>query len=88
MAQIRCGFGDRIASSSGALSIAYKAKWIGLCFLIIAKTIKFMKMYKKPITEVAAFNTEHLMDSVTVSLGGGNGSGSNDAPRRRGDVIE
>lgn len=52
------------------------------------KTIRFMKMYKKPITEVAAFNTEHLMDSVTVSTAGGDGPGANDAPRRRGDVIE
>lgn len=52
------------------------------------KTFRIMKMYKKPITEVAAFNTEHLMDSVTVSTAGGNGPGATDAPRRRGDIID
>ena len=51
-----------------------------------------MKMYKKPITEVTAFETERMMDGLaTLSPAGGEGPGGstgNDAPRRRGDIIE
>ncbi len=46
-----------------------------------------MKMYKKPITEIAAINTERLMDTATMSSAGPGGGGKTDAPRR-GDVID
>ena len=45
-----------------------------------------MKMYKKPITEIVAVDTERLMDSMTMSAGPG-GGGKTEAPRR-GDVID
>ena len=44
-----------------------------------------MKMYKKPIIEVFDLKGENLM--FTTSPEGG-GPGGNEAPRRRGDVIE
>lgn len=49
-----------------------------------------MKMYKKPITEVTAFETERMMEGITLSPGGstGGGGGTTEAPRRRGDIIE
>ena len=46
-----------------------------------------MKMYKKPITDVAAINTERLMDTATMSSGGPGGGGKTEAPRR-GDIID
>ncbi len=49
-----------------------------------------MKMYKKPITEVAAIDTERLMDGLTVSVNSGNsgsgGGGVAHAPKN-GDII-
>jgi len=48
---------------------------------------KNMKMYKKPITEVTAINTEKLMDTSTMSPAGPGGGGKTDAPRR-GDIID
>ena len=47
-------------------------------------------MYKKPITEVTAFETERMMDGITMSPGGstGGGGGNTEAQRRRGDIIE
>ena len=49
-----------------------------------------MKMYKKPITEVTAFETERMMDGITMSPGGttGGGGGATEAPRHRGDIID
>lgn len=46
-----------------------------------------MKMYKKPLTEVAAINTEKLMDTATMSPAGPGGTGKTEAPRR-GEVID
>lgn len=46
-----------------------------------------MKMYKKPIIEVFDLKGENLMQGITTSPGVG-GPGSNDAPRRRGDIID
>jgi len=45
------------------------------------------KMYKEPITEVAAVNTERLMDTSTMSSAGSGGGGKTEAPRR-GDIID
>ena len=45
------------------------------------------QMYKKPIIEVFDLKGENPMLSQTVSPQSG-GPGGNDAPRRRGDVIE
>ncbi len=45
------------------------------------------KMYNQPITEVASYSTEQLMDVVTASpagSGGGGGTQGNDAPARHG----
>ena len=39
-------------------------------------------MYKKPITEIAAVDTERLMDSMTMSAGPG-GGGKTEAPARQ-----
>ena len=50
-----------------------------------------MKMYKKPETEILTVNTERMMQDMTMSSAGGNGPGGsagNDAPRRRGDIID
>ena len=49
-----------------------------------------MKMYKKPITEVTAFETERMMDGITMSPGGstGGGGGKTEAPATRGDIID
>ncbi len=44
-------------------------------------------MYNQPITEVASYSTEQLMDVVTASpagSGGGGGTQGNDAPARHG----
>lgn len=48
-----------------------------------------MKMYKKPITEVAAFETERMMDGLTLSptSGVGGGGGGSTAMPKRGEVI-
>jgi hypothetical protein len=43
-----------------------------------------MKMYNQPITEIAAFETERVMDSMTMSAGPG-GGGKTEAPKRSGD---
>ena len=43
---------------------------------------RIMKMYKKPITEIAAVDTERLMDSMTMSAGPG-GGGKTEAPARQ-----
>jgi hypothetical protein len=48
-----------------------------------------MKMYKKPITEVTAVDTERLMDGLTVSTNtGGGGGGVAHAPAAPGDIID
>ncbi len=50
-----------------------------------------MKMYKKPITEITDVATDLMQLTVTMSSAGGNGPGGgtgNEAPRRRGDVID
>ena len=49
-----------------------------------------MKMYKKPIIEVFDLKGENLMQGITTSpQGGGPGEmGGNEAPRRRGDIID
>lgn len=47
-----------------------------------------MKMYNQPKTEVAVVNTEYMMLDMTMSTTGPGGGGSNDAPRRRGDIID
>ena len=54
------------------------------------KTFRIMKMYKKPIIEVFDLKGENLMQGITTSpQGGGPGGGTgNDAPRRRGDIID
>ncbi len=45
-------------------------------------------MYKKPITEVAAIDTERLMDGLTVSVNGGSGEEHPQAGMpKRGDII-
>ena len=48
-----------------------------------------MKMYKKPITEVTAVDTEHMMQDLNVSINGGTppGGGGMHAPKH-GDVID
>ncbi len=40
------------------------------------------QMYKQPITEVAAFKTEYLMDTATMSTAGPGGGGKTEAPKR------
>ena len=47
-------------------------------------------MYKKPITEVTAFETERMMDGLTVSTNQGGGGGVAHAPAAPGggDIIE
>ena len=48
-----------------------------------------MKMYKKPITEILAVDTERLMDGLTVSTNSGGGGGVAHAPAAPGgDVID
>lgn len=49
-----------------------------------------MKMYKKPIMEVAAFETERMMDGLTLSPTSGNvggGGGGSTAMPKRGDYL-
>ena len=46
-----------------------------------------MKMYKKPITEVTAVDTEHMMQDLNVSINGGGGGGVAGMPKR-GDIID
>ena len=46
-----------------------------------------MKMYKKPIIEVTAVDTERMMQDLNVSINGGGGGGEAGAPRR-GDIID
>lgn len=46
------------------------------------------KMYKQPQTDVAAVNTERMMDGITMSTGGDKGPGVGEAPARRGDIID
>ena len=48
-----------------------------------------MKMYKKPITEITAFETERMMDGITMSPGAptGGGGGKTEAPANRGDFL-
>jgi len=46
-----------------------------------------MKMYKKPITEVTAVDTEHMMQDLNVSVNGGGGGNNMHAPKH-GDVID
>lgn len=46
-------------------------------------------MYNKPNTEILDLNGDCLMQSgITLSGAGGNGPGGNEAPRRRGDIID
>lgn len=47
-----------------------------------------MKMYKKPIIEVFDLKGENLMFTTSPEGGGPGGTGGNDAPRRRGDIID
>ena len=46
-----------------------------------------MKMYKKPIIEVTAVDTERMMQDLNVSINGGGGGGVAGAPYR-GDIID
>ena len=45
-----------------------------------------MKMYKKPITEVTAVDTEHMMQDLNVSINSGGGGGTAGMPKR-GDYL-
>jgi hypothetical protein len=47
------------------------------------------KMYNQPQTDVAAFETEHLMQGITLSPGAGEGGGGGvaGAPAARGGEI-
>ena len=47
-------------------------------------------MYNKPITEISAFETERMMDGLTVSTNpGGGGGGVAHAPAATGgDIID
>ena len=47
-----------------------------------------MKMYKKPITEVTAVDTEHMMQDLNVSINGGGGGGGTAGMPKRGEVID
>ena len=47
------------------------------------------KMYNKPITEISAFETERMMDGLTVSTNSGGGGGVAHAPAAPGgDIID
>lgn len=46
-----------------------------------------MKMYKQPMTEITAVDTERMMLDITVSINGGGGGGKTEAPRK-GTPIE
>ena len=50
-----------------------------------------MKMYKKPITEVAAVDTERLMDGLIISINTGSstsgGGGGTAGMPKRGEII-
>ena len=46
-----------------------------------------MKMYKQPMTEITAVDTERMMQDITVSINGGGGGGVAGAPRK-GTPIE
>jgi len=54
------------------------------------KRVKIMKkMYKEPITEVTAVDTERMMSDINVSVNGGGGGGVAGAPAHRGgDIID
>lgn len=45
-------------------------------------------MYKKPITEISAFEADSMMQGLVVSLNEGDGGGVAGAPKRRGDIID
>ena len=47
-----------------------------------------MKMYNKPITEIAAFDTERMMQDMSASINSGGGGGTAGAPAHRGDIID
>ncbi len=46
-----------------------------------------MKMYKKPITEVTAVDTEHMMQDLNVSINPGNTEHPQAGMPKRGEVI-
>jgi hypothetical protein len=46
-----------------------------------------MKMYNQPKTDVTVFNTEHMMQDLTVSVNGGGGGGVAHAPAK-GEPID
>lgn len=47
-----------------------------------------MKMYKKPITDVTAVNTEYMMQDLNISINGGSGDPHPHAGMpKRGDLI-
>ena len=45
-------------------------------------------MYKKPIIEVTAVDTELMMQDLNVSINQGGGGGTAGAPRRHGEIID
>ena len=47
-----------------------------------------MKMYKKPIIEVTAVDTERMMQDLNVSINGGGGGGGVAGAPHRGDIID
>ncbi len=46
-----------------------------------------MKMYKKPITEITAVDTERMMDGMDVSINPGNSEHPQAGMPKRGEVI-
>ena len=46
-----------------------------------------MKQYNQPTTEIIAFNTERMMDDLTISINGG-GNGGVHAPARSNPIPD
>ena len=60
-----------------------------ICRTFAPKIGKNMKMYKKPITEVTAVDTERMMQDINVSVNGGSGDPNPQAGMpKRGDGID
>jgi len=47
-----------------------------------------MKMYKQPIIDVTAIETEQIMQSLNVSVNGGGGGNSMHAPGRATNIPD
>jgi len=45
-------------------------------------------MYEKPITEVTAVDTEHMMQDIAVSINGGGGEHPHAGMPKSGEVID